>query len=303
MEVSVIVITRDRPACIRPCLEHIRDQDYPDPFEVIVVDSSTDDQTQAILDDFPQVVRLRVHPPRGKTNRPEAKNIAIQKARGDILAFLDDDSYAHPDWLAQLMKHYQDPTVGGVGGRLIDPSRPPIGERVGYLTVSPRIDITANFVIDTGQPIEVDHLCGGTMSFRKALLTELGGFDPHYTGGNQLEETDVCVRVKALGYRLVYEPAAVVDHLSVRSQAFRGRPGISHRFHEAKNWAYFLAKNFGVRFVILKNIFGGYPWLRLRQFVLHPTSDTFHRAVVILPGSLVGWILGCGRRLRGGERF
>ena len=298
MEASVIVVTRDRPACIRLCLEHIQNQDYAGPFEIIVVDSSADDKTQAVLDDFPQVIRLRLHPPRGKTNLPEARNIALREARGEIVAFLDDDSYAHPSWLAQLMKHYQDPTVGGVGGRLIDPSRPPIGEKVGYFTVSPRIHLTANFVINTGQPVDVDHLSGGTMSFRKAILTELGGFDPHYTGGNQLEETDVCVRVKALGYRLVYEPAAVVDHLSVRSQAFRGRPGISHRFHEAKNWAYFLTKNFGVRFVILKNIFGGYPLLRFRQFFTHPTSDTLHQAVVILPGSLLGWVSGCAIRIR-----
>ena len=292
---SVIIITRNRPQMVRECLEHLgRQTRQPD--EIIVVDSSTGEETQAVLDSYPEVVRLRI--PNGRNNMPQARNLGIAHARGEVIAFLDDDSYAHPDWLARLVAHYHDPTVGGVGGRLIDPLRPPIGEEVGSVRISSHIKITANFVIDTGQSVEVEHLSGGTMSFRKAILTEIGGFDPHYTGGNQLEETDVCVRVKAAGYRLVYEPSAVVDHLSVRSQAFKGRPGISHRFHEAKNWAYFWIKNFGIRFVILKNIFGGYPLLRFRQFFTHPTSDTLHQAVVILPGSLLGWVSGCAIRIR-----
>lgn len=296
MDVSIVVITRNRPQCIRLCLECIQNQDYSGSFEIIVVDSSSDEETQAVLDDYPEVVRLRI--PNGRNNMPQARNLGIAHAQGGIVAFLDDDSYALPDWLSHLVGHYSDATVGGVGGRLIDPLRPPIGEKVGFLSISPRIVVRANFVIDTQQPIEVDHLSGGTMSFRRAILQEIGGFDSHYTGGNQLEETDVCVRVKAAGYRLLYEPRAAVNHLSIRTQGFAGKPGISHRFHEAKNWAYFFTKNFGVRFVILKNIFGGYPWLRFRQFFAHPTSDTFHQALVILPGSLAGWILGLGSRIR-----
>ena len=293
---SVIVITRNRAACIRRCLEHLQRQDYPHPFETIVVDSSPDQETQRVLDDFLDVRWVRI--PDGRNNMPQARNLGIQHASGEIIAFLDDDSYAHPSWLSEIMKHYTDPQIGGVGGRLIDPLRPPIGDRVGYLSVSPRIKMTGNFVIDSGCPIEVDHLSGGTMSFRKKILLDIEGFDPHYTGGNQAEETDVCVRVKAAGYRLLYEPRAVVDHLSVRTQSFGGRPGISHRFHEAKNWAYFFTKNFGLRFVILKNVFAGMPVLRFRQFLAHPDTDAFHQAVVAWPGGLIGWMLGVASRTR-----
>ncbi|MBM3157701.1 MAG: glycosyltransferase [Chloroflexi bacterium] len=297
---SVVVITRNRAPWVRICLEHLYRQDYR-PFEVLVVDSSSNEETQAVLAAFPSVKSLRI--PNGRNNMPQARNLGIQHAHGEIIAFLDDDSYAYCDWLTHLLKHYQDPRVGGVGGRLIDPLRPPMGNRVGYLSAFPRIELTANFVIDTEQPIEVHHLSGGTMSFRKRVLQDIGGFDPCYGGGNQGEETDMCRRVKAAGYCLIYEPNAVVDHLSVRMQSFKGNPGISHRFHEAKNWAYFWTKNFGLRFVVLKNIFLGRPLLRFRQFLTHPDIDTFHQAVVVWPGSLIGWALGLRSRTRKTRRL
>jgi glycosyltransferase involved in cell wall biosynthesis len=114
---SVIIITRNRPQMVRDCLEHLRRQTVA-PDEVIVVDSSTGEDTQAVLDGYPEVVRLRI--PDGRNNMPQARNLGIAHAHGEIIAFLDDDSMAQPDWLRCLLEPYADPTVGGVGGRVID---------------------------------------------------------------------------------------------------------------------------------------------------------------------------------------
>jgi GT2 family glycosyltransferase len=288
--VSIIIITRNRPQMLQACLKHLKRQTVA-PDEVIVVDSSTGEDTQAVLDAYPQVVRLRI--PDGRNNRPQAKNLGIAHASGDIIAFLDDDSMAQPDWLRFLLGPYADPSVGGVGGRVIDALEQaratPDDTRIGVVQHEGKIKMTTNFILDPGHPVEVDHLVGCNMSFRKDALLPIGGFDHNYTGGNTLEETDVCIRVKRAGYRLIFEPRAVVDHLGVRWLGFQERaPGILEFFHGTKNYAYFFFKNFGIRLRVLQHVFGRVPLHRLRTLLSEPSLRNFRSMITALPGSFAG---------------
>jgi glycosyltransferase involved in cell wall biosynthesis len=256
--VSVIVITRNRAPWLRTCLEHLYRQEY-EPFEVVVVDSSSNEETQAVLDELPQVKRLRI--PDGRNNMPQARNLGIEHAVGEIVAFIDDDCYVHDGWLSHLVAHYTDPWVGGVGGRIVDPTRPPRGQGVGLIRLdSP--EIVANFVVDTGNSIEVEHLCGGNMSFRREVFSQVGGFDPLYGGHNRQEETDFCIRVGSKGWKLIYEPKAVADHVAGPKE---GRKRLEYNrqviLYEGHNRAYFFLKNFGYRYQIIEHFFGGMPFL------------------------------------------
>jgi glycosyltransferase involved in cell wall biosynthesis len=293
--VSVVIITRSRARWVRGCLEHLYRQDYPQSFEIIVVDSSSNEKTQRVLDDFPEVRRARI--PDGRNNMPQARNLGILHSRGDVIAFLDDDSYAHPTWLSQLMKHYAAPDVGGVGGRLIDPTRPLFGEGVGAIRLYPHVQFTCNFTVDTVDPIDVDWLTGGNMSFRRSALQEIGKFDHRYTGWNSMEEVDVGVRVKQAEYRLVYEPRAVVDHLALKSPLarpahpkFNVRIYLWSRFHRQKNLAYFWFKNFGVTLHMLRHIFGGLPLLRLTTFLKDPSLINFVDIYSCIVGGMIGLV-------------
>jgi GT2 family glycosyltransferase len=290
MKVSVIIITRNRPPMVRDCLAHLEQQTVA-PDEVIVVDSSTGEDTQAVLDAYPDVVRLRI--PNGRNNMPQARNLGIAHAHSEVLAFLDDDSMAQPDWLRCLLEPYTDPAVGGVGGRVIDAleqSRArPDDPRIGVLQRDGKM--TTNFILDPGRPVEVDHVRGCNMSFRRVTLARIGGFDRGYIGSNTCEELDVCLRIKRAGCKLVFQPLAVVKHLAApREGMTRGLDMIEPRpvLWDAHNRAYLLFKNFGYNYWTAKNILGGRQLLFLKLLLREPSWRRARAAVLYGVGAWWG---------------
>jgi glycogen(starch) synthase len=286
--VSVVIITRNRPQMVRNCLEHLRRQTHM-PDEIIVVDSSSAEDTQEVLAGYPDVVCLRI--PDGRNNMPQARNLGVSHAQGEIIAFLDDDSMARDGWLRQLIAAYSAPDIGGVGGRVIDEyedTRTSLWDQeIGK--VQRNGVFTANFGLDPGHQVQVDHFRGCNMSFRKAILEELGGFDHNYTGGNTLEETDMCIRVKHEGYVLLFEPQAVVDHLSVRWRGYQEvRPGTLVYFHGFKNYAYFFFKNFGITWDTLRHIFIGRLYLQIAEFLRQPARWRLLNIPIWVAGALAG---------------
>src|SRR5689334_302599 len=121
LTVSIIVITRNRPTLLRYCLEHILAQLYPHK-EIIVVDSSSDDESGRVVAQYPDVRSVRLRGQRN--NMPQARNAGIAISSGEIIAFIDDDAMAEPGWLDTLVDSYQDETVGAVGGRVIEIPKP-----------------------------------------------------------------------------------------------------------------------------------------------------------------------------------
>src|SRR5204863_2539820 len=98
--VTVVIPTKNRPDYVRRAVAHVLAQDGP-PRELIVVDSSDDERTQELLRaEFPDVRRVRVLGM--PNNRHFAKNQGIRLARGALVCFLDDDSFAEPGWLERL---------------------------------------------------------------------------------------------------------------------------------------------------------------------------------------------------------
>lgn len=288
--VSIIIITRNRPHMVRDCLEHLRQQTVA-PDEVIVVDSSSNDATQSVLDEYPEVRRLRIL--NARNNRPQAYSLGVANARSVIIAFLDDDSMAQPDWLRCLLEPYADPSVGGVGGRVIDAleqSRArPDDPRIGV--IQPDGKMTTNFILDPGRPVEVDHMRGCNMSFRRAALERIGEFDSRYIGNNLCVETDVCLRIKQAGWKLIYQPSAVVNHLAApREEMTRGLGRIEPRavLWDAHNRAYLLFKNFGYNYWTAKNILGGRQLLFLKLLLREPSWRRARAAVLYGVGAWWG---------------
>jgi GT2 family glycosyltransferase len=110
----------------------------------------------------------------------------------------------------------------------------------------PSGDLTGYFGADPGATIEVDHGIGANMSFRREVLARLGGFRNDFRGVGALrEDTDIFLRVRALGYRAVFAHDAVVDHVGaphVRGRRFDFR----YLFWARHNHALLLARNFGL---------------------------------------------------------
>jgi glucosyl-dolichyl phosphate glucuronosyltransferase len=172
---------------------------------------------------------VRVLPNAHKQGLSGARNTAIAEAVGDVVVFLDDDAEARPGWLAALLAPYSDPTVAAVGG-VAHPRWPVNRPRVlpGAAPYDPNATGELDWIVGctyTGQPerqSEVRNLMGCNMSFRREVFERVGGFaeDIGRIGKNPLgcEETELCIRARQAyrrageKIRIVFEPAAVVDH-------------------------------------------------------------------------------------------
>jgi GT2 family glycosyltransferase len=246
LTVSIIIITCNRPFLLRHCLKRVLEQKYPHK-EVIVVDSSSNNESECVVAEFPEVITVRLRGQRN--NMPQARNEGIAASSGDIIAFIDDDSMVSPGWLEALVEAYRDETVGATGGRVISRPEPHCDESTGSptLIVKPSgVVIAKNTYLSSTVQTEVDHLIGCNMSFLRKALEQVGGFDPNYTLTNLREETDLCIRVKKAGWRIIFAPKMVVTHFSARASRpfFTELPGV--QFSNGRNTTYFAIKNFGL---------------------------------------------------------
>jgi GT2 family glycosyltransferase len=244
--VSIIIITRNRAFLLRHCIEHVLSQPSPHK-EIIVVDSSSNDESEQVVAQFPEVISVRLRGQRN--NMPQARNAGLAASSGDILAFIDDDAMVKPGWLAALIKTYRDETVGAVGGRVIEIPEPHCDQIKGspHMLIKPSGRVVGkNRGAFSTEEIEVDHIPGGNMSFRREVLEQIGGSDPNYTLTNLREETDLCIRVKMAGWRIMFVPTMAVVHFSERARSpfAWSRPYIL--FSHGRNSMYFAIKHFGI---------------------------------------------------------
>jgi GT2 family glycosyltransferase len=239
--VSIVIATYNRCQDLKECLRTVFDLETK-PLEVIVVDSNSADDTAKAKDWFP----IKYASTRER-NREHARNLGISMAKGDIVAFLDDDVIVSREWLSHLVEPYSDGRVGGVGGRVI-----PYGASGRAYARTGRREIgkvfrsglvIGNFDFPSENPVEVDSFIGCNMSFRRELLLRVGGFDEKYVGTGYRDDTDLCVRIRRLGNKLLYQPKALVQH------KFRGKRIDS-------NWVYWYVRNH--TYFYLKNIFAQY---------------------------------------------
>lgn len=240
--VSIIVVTHNRPVELKECLISLKRQNLSkDLFEILVVDSSTDTATKEIVKDFPVKYTHTKH--KGMT---VARNIGIIKAKGEIIAFIDDDAIADVDWIRKILKNYNHPKIGAVGGKVIE-DRPlrenqtKTGSLIGK--ISKTGDLISNFELGT-KKIEVDHIKGTNMSYRKNALIEIGGFDNLYGGRAYREETDVCMRLKKRGFKIIYDPNAKVFHKRIGPKSSHAiKKNILIEYWRSRNHVYFYFKN------------------------------------------------------------
>jgi hypothetical protein len=175
-----------------------------------------------------------------------AMNAGLAVATGEVITFPDDDCVPRADWLRRIMGHYDDPRVGGAGGRDVvnhaPPQPPPPTVRtIGKLTWYGRV-IGNHHCETVGGPRAVDHLKGVNMSFRRALLPP---FDPHIRGPH-FNDTDVALGVSRRGWTLIYDPDAKVDHHPAqRPDSPGGRDLQDPRLIalDAHDWAYLVLKH------------------------------------------------------------
>jgi GT2 family glycosyltransferase len=195
--ISVVVCSCNGADTLRDCFEGLLALDYPD-YEVIVVDDGSTDATAAIAGDYP--FDLIATPNRGLGS---ARNTGCAAATGEIVAYVDDDARPDPHWLTYLAHTFMTTDYAGVGGPNIAPRGDgPIADCVANAPGGPTHVLLGDR--------EAEHIPGCNMAFRKDYLEAIGGFDPQFRVAG--DDVDVCWRLQQRGWRLGFDPAAMVWH-------------------------------------------------------------------------------------------
>jgi glycogen synthase len=238
--VSVVVNTYNRAASLHQTLQGLRRQNYSN-FEVIVVNGPSTDDTMDVLRSHAAQIRVGSCTQR---NLSISRNVGIEMARGDFVAFIDDDAVPDEDWLADAIAAFDSSEVAGVGGFVFDHT----GYELQYsYTVCDRMgNAYHNLTIpmpDFCYPgcHRFPALLGTNSIFRRSALLEIGGFDEQFD--YFLDETDVNVRLIDAGYTLKQIPKAFVYHRYLPSHIRNEKRVNTNYAPMIRNRIYFSLKN------------------------------------------------------------
>ncbi len=219
ISVVICAYTEQRWDDVLAAVRSVEAQSLP-PLETILVV----DHNPALFD------RLRAHLPavRVVENREQrglsgGKNTGVALARGSLVAFLDDDAIAEPDWLKFMAAGYTGPEIAGVGGKTL-----PLWETGRPSWFPEEFDWVVGCTFVGREPGPVRNLLGGNASFRREIFEVAGGFSTDIGRTAAIsrplgaEETEFCIRVaqRSPGAMFLYEPSSVIWH---RAPAARER--------------------------------------------------------------------------------
>jgi len=204
--VTILIAAFNEERHIKVTIENKLELDYPkDKLQVIVVSDGSTDRTDEIVRSFAErgVMLIRQEPRKGKTS---ALNLAVQRAHGDIIVFSDANSLYNKDSLKYLMENFADPSVGYVTGKMVyvNPDGTTVGN--GCSAYMKYENLLRSYEARIGSVVGVD---GGIDAVQKKLYREMNP--------DQLPDFVLPLKVVEQGYRVVFEPRALLEEEALKS--------------------------------------------------------------------------------------
>ena len=230
-EVSIVLPVHNNWALTVECLRSLTDDDSAVPRELIVVDDASTDETPQLLAAVKGINVVRLDENVGFVG---AVNAGLSAARAPLIVLLNNDTVVRPGWLEALVKTVEvEDNVGVVGAKLVYPDGRlqeaggiiwKDGSGWNYGRGADPDDPAFNFLRD------VDYCSGACLLIRKEILDAVGGLDTRFAPA-YYEDTDLAFTARKLGYRVVYQPEAIVCHIEGASNGTEESSGIK-RYQE-----------------------------------------------------------------------
>ena len=230
--VSIIVPTRDKADLLRPCIDGLLNRTDYAPMEVLIADNgSIEPETAALFRQWQDDPRVRVLPLPGPFNYASINNQAVAEAAGEIIVLLNNDTeIIAPGWLQEMVSHAVRPGVGAVGAKLLY-ANGTIQHAGVVLGISWRGGGVAGHIY-SGEPGDaagpfgllsvvrsVSAVTAACLAVRRDRFLAVGGLDEENLAVD-FNDVDLCLRLRAAGYRNVWTPFAVLYH---KESASRGK--------------------------------------------------------------------------------
>lgn len=285
MTTSTIICTKDRKDDLFRAIKSIEVQTRT-PDELIIVDASINqDFKSELLETFNKLNIKYLHTNPGLTKQ---RNLGIQASSGDIIVFFDDDVILNSQYLFYIEKIFIEDSENKIGGamvKFIDANKSSLGfkldqlySKIFFLTsegdgkLKPSGFPTHPFTLNYDNPIEVEVLSGAQMAYRREVF-KYEMFDETLSNYSYLEDADFSYRVFKKGYKLIYQPKALIEHVVSPASRLSEREKkkmliINHYYLFKKNcnptfskWIFFIWAQIGLFlqaciFMKLENIFG-----------------------------------------------
>lgn len=202
---SIVVPTYNRPRNIASCLEALSRVDYPrDRFEVIVVDDGSEVPVRTFISHFFDKMNLTVIT-QENAGPSMARNAGAKRARGDFLAFTDDDCMPAPDWLMTLTNRFKTSPGCSVAGRCVN------ALEVNIYDAASQMLIEYLHAYHNQVPDQARFITSNNLSLPVKLFEVVGGFDTSFPNAGG-EDREFCEHLRHHGCQIIYAPEVVVHH-------------------------------------------------------------------------------------------
>jgi GT2 family glycosyltransferase len=227
---SIVIPTYNRPKQLAKCLKSLSHLDYPrDRFEVIVVDDGSPIIPEGVVADFRRQLNM-ILLTQARKGPAGARNTGVNTAKGDFLAFIDDDCEPATNWLRNLSTLFLLSSERAIGGRTIN------GYPNNLYSVTSQTIIDVAYAYYNPDPNQACFFASNNFTVAADLFHDLGGFDVTFMTS---EDRDFCDRWHHHGFKMTYVPEVILYHFhelkfsTFWRQHFNYGRG-AYRFHRAK---------------------------------------------------------------------
>jgi GT2 family glycosyltransferase len=209
--ISVVVVNYNGTDHLRKCLSGLVNQTYQ-PFEILVVDNCSDQPPYSVMKGYPQIRLVRAKKNYGYGG---ACNLGMKKSSGELVVFLNNDTFAPPEWLELMTTTMNDhPDAAIIGCKVIQMDNKLIDSAGAIIEYPSGVSYARGYleqdVGDYDKTIEIAAIGGAAFMVRRDAYKLIGGFDSSFF--LYYDEIHLCWTARLAGYKVIYTPHATILH-------------------------------------------------------------------------------------------